>query len=132
MCLRNSGRWRSPSNETIASPAFVRGEWSGVSYRSYLDFVLARDDLDYCTVDTDFGCGIILKNRSLEMGRTMVPPRDPILAAQWFRVHNDDQSAFDFLSKNRTQLLRLVTARDFVHGLNGRSRKNPLVFRDAS
>ncbi len=52
-----------PPTELIASPKWVRGQWSGVSYRAYLDFVLARGDLDYCTVDVDFGCGIIFKNR---------------------------------------------------------------------
>ena len=87
----------SPTNETVASPTWVHGEWSGVSYRSYLDFVLSRDDLDYCTVDTDFGCEIILKDYSLEMVRTILPYRDPRLAAQWFRVHKDDKLAFEFL-----------------------------------
>src|SRR5262249_11845735 len=60
------------------SPTFAASDWSGESYRSYLDFVLTRDDLDYCTVDVDFGCGIIFKNRTADI----VGPVDPKLVAE--------------------------------------------------
>jgi hypothetical protein len=83
----------SPMTESIASPTFAHGKWCGVSYRSYLDFVLTRDDLGYCTVDIDFGCGIIFKNRTIDMVRPAVEPK---LVAQWFDVHNDDQLRFRF------------------------------------
>jgi hypothetical protein len=105
----------SPATERIASPAWVRGEWSGASYRSYLDFVLAREDLDYCTVDVDYGCGIIFKNRTVTTTRPSLPVCEPKMIDEWFRVHNDDQLAFNFFSENRARLLRLVSAKSFTH-----------------
>ena len=50
-----------PPRAEIAGPDFREGEWCGVSYQAYIDFVTARDDLAYCTVDVDYGCGVIEK-----------------------------------------------------------------------
>jgi hypothetical protein len=100
----------SPTTETIASPTFVPGEWCGVCYRGYLDFVLTRGDLDYCTVDVDYGCGIIFKNRTVDMSGSV----EPKLIAEWFGVHNDEQSALMFFFKNRATLLRIVPGKNFV------------------
>jgi hypothetical protein len=100
----------SPPNEAWASPTFAPCDWSGESYRSYLDFVLTREDLDYCTVDVDFGCGIIFKNRTVDM----VEPVEPKLVAEWFNVHNDHQLALRFFFKNRGKLLRLMSGKSFV------------------
>ena len=101
-----------PTTEAMASPIFAPVEWSGESYRSYLDFVLTRDDLDYCTVDIDFGCGIIFKNRTAGMVR----PVEPKFVAEWFDVHDDGQVAFRYFSKNRAELLRLMSGKSFVRG----------------
>jgi hypothetical protein len=100
----------APMTESVASPIFAPNEWSGESYRSYLDFVLTQDDLDYLTVDIDFGCGVIFKNRAVDM----VGQIDPGLVAEWFEVHNDSQVALGFFFKNRAQLLRLVSGKNFV------------------
>jgi hypothetical protein len=100
----------SPPNEAWASPTFASCDWSGESYRSYLDFVLTRDDLDYCTVDVDYGCGIIFKNRIADM----VGAVEPKIVAEWFEVHNDGQVALRFFFKNRAALLRLVSGKNFV------------------
>ena len=103
-----------PMTEAWASPIFAPFNWSGESYRSYLDFVLTRDDLDYCTVDVDFGCGIIFKNRTVDM----VGPVEPKLVAEWFDVHNDHQLAFRFFFKNRAMLLKLISGKNFVRRFN--------------
>jgi hypothetical protein len=100
----------SPPNEAWASPTFAPFDWSGESYRSYLDFVLARDDLDYCTVDVDYGCGIIFKNRTVDM----IAPVEPKLVSEWFAVHDDQQLALRFFFKNRAKLLRLISGKDFI------------------
>jgi hypothetical protein len=100
----------SPMTEAEASPIFAPSEWCGESYRSYLDFVLSRDDLDYCTVDIDYGCGIIFKNRTVDVvGRV-----DPNLVAEWFDMHKDPELALRFFFKNRAMLLRLISGKKFV------------------
>jgi hypothetical protein len=108
-----------PPTELIASPMWVPGLWCGVSYRAYLDFVFTRSDLDYCTVNLDFGCGIIFKNRTTHiMEDASSSIRKPKLVADWFTVHKDDKIAFQFFMQNYTQLLRLISAKAFVHRLN--------------
>ena len=105
-----------PPTEFIASPTWHSGEWSGVNYRAYLDFVLDRTDLCYCTVDVDYGCGIIFKGYSIVAEIVFPQAREPTLAAGWF-AHNNDCTAFQFFTQNRERLLRLISAKTFVHKL---------------
>jgi hypothetical protein len=60
-----------------------------------LDF--ARDDLDYCTVDIDFGCDIIFKNRTADI----VGPVEPKLIAKWLEVHNDNHLRLGFFQNRQ-------------------------------
>jgi hypothetical protein len=53
-----------PPCAELAGPDFMPGEWCGVSYQAYIDFVTGRDDLAFYTVDVDYGCGVVLKKRA--------------------------------------------------------------------
>ena len=50
-----------PPRPEIAVPKYIPDEWCGVSYQAYVDFISQRHDLAACTVDTDYGCGVIRK-----------------------------------------------------------------------
>jgi len=113
-----------PPTELSASPIRQPSSWCGVSYKAYLDFVLVRGDLDYCTVDVDFGCGIIFKNRTTNfMEDVFSSIHRPKLVTDWFSVHHDDQTAFQFFKQNHVELLRLISAKNFVHRLNRKLAK---------
>src|SRR5262249_11057943 len=73
-----------------------------------------RNGLDYCTVNIDYGCGIIVKNRTLDHSRLSVPTPDQKLMADWLAFHDDYTAAFEFFSKNHERLLRLVSAKAFA------------------
>ena len=60
-----------PREEKIAGPDYVKGEWCGVTYKAYLDFVLARRDLIFCTVDTDYGCGVVRYDAALPLSQRL-------------------------------------------------------------
>jgi len=107
-----------PESEQSASPTWVSGFWSGASYRAYLDFVLPRHDLDYCTVNVDHGCGIIFKKRAVNIVNDVPSSaaRSELVSA-WFTNHNNDKTAYDFFMRHHPKLLRLVSARDFIRGL---------------
>jgi hypothetical protein len=49
-----------PPRRELVSPTFTPGAWCGATYAAYIDFVSERD-LDFYTVDTDYGCGVIKK-----------------------------------------------------------------------
>ena len=109
-----------PPREAVAAPHFMEGEWCGVTYKAYLDFVTARDDLAYYTVDTDYGCGVIRKladNRAAPM-----PPATPQqreLIERWQRLGNDLQSALRFFEQNQRDLLKLKTVDEFLQAETG-------------
>ena len=108
-----------PRDANLASPRFVSGPWCGVTYRAYLDFVLGNPRLDYCTVDTDYGCGIILKSLSpVRWARNIArAARQMSLAQQWSRIGPDHDDAFDFLCTHYRALLRLVDLELFARKL---------------
>ena len=112
-----------PPTELMASPVWRPGSWCGVAYKAFLDFVLARNDFDYCTVNVDYGCGIIVKDRTIHTERLFQFSDNSALIDNWFAIRNDDQNAFRFFMQNHTKLLRLVGAKTFVRRFNRHSIK---------
>jgi hypothetical protein len=107
-----------PPSAELATPKFTSGSWCGVTYRAYLDFVRARRDLEYRTVDTDYGCGIIRK-----IGRPwylpgFLPRREQrLLWSQWREASRDDDQAFQFFERHKSELLKLVSHEQFLASL---------------
>lgn len=105
-----------PPDEAHAMPQFQPGGWCGVSYKAYLDFVLGRRDLDFFTVDTDFGCGIVQK-RSVTArifgGLTRPDETTKTLLRQWKAIGDDYPRAFRFLQQNAVTLLKLKSVEEF-------------------
>jgi hypothetical protein len=106
-----------PSSRAMAAPEYSHGEWCGVTYKAYLDFVSHRK-LDYRTVDTDYGCGVIRKPAPRDMlagaGRSSSATRDHGLWQEWHAIGNDFERAFGFLEAHKEPLLRLVRADEFL------------------
>lgn len=123
-----------PPNAAVATPGFIPGEWCGVTYKAYLDFVCARRDLDYRTVDIDYGCGIIRKldtrlrwAKSLRMlsapfldsssQRRAERRQRRLLWRQWHEIGNDFERTFCFFENNRKELLNLISPDEFLAAL---------------
>ena len=84
-----------------------------------LDFALDRADLSYCIVDVDYGCGIIFKNRIADISENIPPAASAgNLAAEWLKIHDDDELAFKFFIRNHKPLLLLMSAKTFIHCLD--------------
>ena len=128
-----------PPTERAASPAYVTGVWCGVTYKAYLDFLLARNNLVYFTIDTDLGCGVIrkvgdsisrLRSQTTSHGvvhqlaQVVRRQRDDLdmklerarLARDWFELGDDFPSAFRFLREHKVPLLNLVSVQHFLRG----------------
>lgn len=111
-----------PPSEAVAGPELKHGPWCGLTYKAFLDFVLARRDLRYLTVDADYGCGIIRK----------LPPRRAApfellarwrqarerrrLVASWRALGDDYAAAWRLFEPNRAALLNLVSVEAFRAG----------------
>jgi glycosyltransferase involved in cell wall biosynthesis len=120
-----------PATREQANPTFIEGTWMGVAYKAFLDFVVERTDLLYCTIDCDYGCGIIRKNarwkglRSVVrrifsasgIGRSAVPASaneiTSVLIQKWRSTGNDFSSAFDLVQEHKRQLMKLTSVEGF-------------------
>jgi hypothetical protein len=106
-----------PPREEITVPDYISGEWCGVTYKAYVDFVSARSRLRYCTVDTDYGCGVIRKTgwwsrigRWLDGGGR----KPDALVREWQSIGQDFDRAWRFFEKNHQALLKLISVEEFV------------------
>ncbi len=91
-----------PQTADIISPKFMPGSWCVLIFIAYVDFVAQNNGLEYRTIDTDFGCGVIRKSRKLSDTNCPFLFRD-----QWNSVRNDPNAAFQFMQKYRHSLLIL-------------------------
>jgi hypothetical protein len=107
----------SPTSKALATPCFRPGSWCGVTYCGYIDFALSHPDLDYYTVDTDFGCGVI---KRASCGGADRPTTSSDLAGHWHLERGRQQDVFDFFRQHRKELLHLISVKDFLAMQNAR------------
>ena len=112
-----------PPSVEAASPTWIPGPWCGVSYKAFLDFVVRRDDIDYYTIDADYGCGVIVKNASLSarVARLSLRVRRGLsrdlrekVVRGWLEIGGDFARAFDYFNANKASLLQLISIEQFL------------------
>ena len=105
-----------PSTPELAVPNFIAGGWCRATYRAYLNFVFARANLEYRTVDIDHGCGVIREKSDLARVRAWwrTPRKRKALIAQWHALGNDCSKTLDFLQNYKTSLCNLRALDDFI------------------
>lgn len=108
-----------PPSLALASPDCIPGAWCGVTYKAFLDFVIADDSLRYCCVDADYGCGVIFKtprSPSLweRLGTLMQGRTRRRVEAAWLAVGDDFTDAYRLFRSHRSLLLKLVDVETFV------------------
>jgi GT2 family glycosyltransferase len=115
-----------PAAADEATPQYRPGAWCGVTFKAYVDFIAARPGLIYCTVDADYGCGLIRKlnwrDRLPALAKTafhQLKPRPTPrieLFRKWRALGDNYAAAYRFLVANRVPLLNLCTADAFRAG----------------
>jgi hypothetical protein len=105
-----------PRTAALAAPDSIAGEWCGTTSNAYLDFVLARANLEYRTVDIDYGCGIIRERSSLARLCRWWPTsrRRKALIAQRRGLGNDFSKTLCVLPQDRALLYNLRSLDDFI------------------
>ena len=102
-----------PPSLSAASPESVPGEWCGVTYKAYVDFVSGRRDLEFETVNTDYGCGVIRKAGPMSLNDPPQRRRDELIQS-WRTRDGDYASAFGFFQDHAKELLNLISLDDFI------------------
>jgi hypothetical protein len=100
-----------PPRSEIAVPKYIRGEWCGVSYQAYVDFISQRHDLAAYTVDTDYGCGVIRK--LARPSSRCATSAGAGLLGDWRSKRGDPLEAFAFFQAHKQVLLNLITTDEF-------------------
>jgi hypothetical protein len=127
-----------PPFDFLVNPEPQPGGWCGTSYKAFVDFVIDRADLDYLTVDVDYGCGVVTKrsagagmrglSRDLHaLARLFGAHRGEELRrraalARWRALGDDYAAAWRLLRRKRRALLNLVSPEEFVAGTRRRVR----------
>lgn len=102
-------------DEDVVSPTFVHGAWCGVTFMAYADFVTCTAGIDYTTVETDFGCGIVQKS-----AKAHGPSAPAALLPSWARLGDDPRAALRFVHDNKGVLLRTASVANFVSDQKGK------------
>jgi hypothetical protein len=104
-----------PPESEMARSSYRSGEWCGVTYAAFVDFVLERDDIDYYTVDTDFGCAVVRKRPS-ESGVNQAKGGsvDAGLRFLWNTVRGDETLRYTSFKKVNRELLHIVSVAEFL------------------
>jgi hypothetical protein len=99
-----------PPSADYATPEFKSGGWCGETYRAFIDFLSFRKDAQFTTVDTDFGCGIVLKLGADERAKHS----ESLLFCwlQWAALPHSSQAKFEFFRAHQNVLLNLISASD--------------------
>ncbi len=89
-----------PVRREICPPEPTDGEWMGVSYIAFLDWLRAHPEMDYCVADMDYGCGIIWRRKE---GASAMPGRHLLDVCNY--------RDWDVYYANRKTLLNLLSVR---------------------
>jgi hypothetical protein len=98
-----------PQSDDLISPKVAPGLWCGVTFIAYVNFMGQNSGLEYRTVDTDYGCGIVQKNRELAGAAPSA-----FLHDLWDSARSDPSAAFQFMQQFRYSLLNLISVERFI------------------
>jgi hypothetical protein len=115
-----------PPSLDMALPEPSPGCWCGYSYRAYVDFIMHTPGLEHFTIDSDYGCGVVIKGgrntsaaaRLLEALLPSVRPvPGPEMLAQWKACAADPGASFALLHAHKHDLLNLVSSEQFLEAI---------------
>jgi hypothetical protein len=100
-----------PPRSELAVAKYIPGEWCGVGYLAYVDFISQRRDLAVYTVDTDYGCGVIRK--LTDPSPQSATSASAELLGDWRGKREDPMEAIAFLQAHKQVLLNLIVTDEF-------------------
>lgn len=107
-----------PIDERSASPHEVASPWTGVTYKAFVDFVMADPQYPYAVVESDCGCGVIRKADAsgfaiLESAAARFHSHEAVLRS-WQAVGEDYHRAYRLFAEHRKLLANPVSVRAFL------------------
>jgi hypothetical protein len=101
-----------PPKPEIAQPQFTAGEWCGVTYQAFIDFVSHKHDLEFYTVNTDYGCGVIHKQTTPTNAKINKKREDSL--AKWQKKGDDSWATFALFESHKQTLMNVISVKEFL------------------
>jgi Methyltransferase domain len=102
-----------PPNREMARGAPRDGAWCGLTYAAFIDFMLWNPELDYYTVDSDYGCAVARRAPRSDPTRRPARPA-PELVRLWNALGANAEDRYRFFDGHRAALLNLVSVDEFL------------------
>jgi hypothetical protein len=96
-----------PPSEDLVSLEMMPGSWCGASFIAFIDFVQNVRGIEYATVDTDYGCGLIRKSNVVQ------PALASDIRSSWESLRHDIKAAHRFMLENKGPLLHALSVEEF-------------------
>ena len=115
-----------PDDEAKATPLRLKRSWYGVTYKAFLDALIAHNDLWYCTVDADYGCGMIRRSPKTHLYKRACDIKEFNIRA-WDSAGNNFTKAYQVYDSSKYDLMNIVTVDEFLNA-EWENRKRRLKF----
>ena len=102
----------APPSLDFVAPDYVVGDWCGMTYAAFIDFLGSQPDLEAYTVDADFGCAVVRRGGGSRAAGARLRP-DPAALAGWRVAGSDYADRFRYFDRHRAELLNLITTGEF-------------------
>lgn len=103
----------NPRDPSTVGRDFHDGNWCGLTYQAFLDFVWSVRPSGYCTVDTDFGCGIVYIDQPNTPAQCALYRPTPREILGWSIARHAAGNAFAYFAQHRDTLLNLMSTAAF-------------------
>lgn len=122
----------SPTDPMTVGPEFQEGAWCGVTYQAFLEFVWSSEIAGYCTVNSDYGCGVVFNKEARFLPNIVLGQPSTKLKYQWVKNRVSDPFRFKFFEANRSSLLNLIAPDAFQDALRALQAGSPSASTEPS
>lgn len=103
----------NPPMEIYTCPESMQGNWTGVTYLAFLDFVRETVNLDYCVVDMDWGCGVVRWSNPRFAKKHVVPTSPSLCRSADASLPGYSYYKWEIFHQHRGSLLNLKSVEAF-------------------
>ena len=95
----------SPPNVKCTSRRFIKGEWCGVTYASFVEFAYNNPTMFYAVINRDYGLGIVTK-KEMQYVRKIDSNEKQRRFLELFK--NSDEEAYAYFRTHAHEMVNLI------------------------
>lgn len=111
----------NPHDIETMTPEHRAGDWCGVTYQAFVDFVLGCAPAGYCVVDSDYGCGVVFGPGTAVLAALPTSRPSERLVFEWALSAASDEQRRSCFTRHRAELLNVVSSAQLQEALAAES-----------